>query len=1234
MKKRKLLLVLSSLAATGAIAATTINFSRADSGITSSIPESNELDAKVDLYDNKVADTIYADPSVEVEYDFQKELEGEDQDTPKHKGTKDDPMDIYTAFHNIGAGDTIILKNGTYKMKERITLPQSGNAKRMITVLPETKGEVHFDFSEQEFGVRGIQLNGNYWHWYGIDIYGSGDNGMYIGGSNNKIESCLFHENSDTGLQLGRSSGSLSLVSEWPSNNLILNCTSYNNYDKETLGENADGFAAKLTVGDGNVFDGCIAYRNSDDGWDMYAKPDSGNIGTITLLNCVAFENGWVLNKTKSYTKDTNGEYIDSYMSQNGDGNGFKLGGSAMTGDMVLKNCMAFNNRMGGFADNSNPGVLSLYNCTSFNNSVYMSMTSKKTGLIDETGDTGVFKANDGESENFAMARTEASYNTFYGCLSYISNMTDETVAYGNYDEYRGAASYSIFATGKDQYTQITTPIDASSYESSKKGSKYNGTINDSTFKAVSLGVEMNGNTEIDSLYRNEDGSVNMHDMLALNDQALLTFCSGKSIGCTLNKTKMEDYEHVDWKDLTGVSTSKDYTYALRGLEALTVACNEDYVFQDVNLITKINGLAVSWYSSNEDVLAIGYYTVESVSNRDYLIGNVKRSREKDEVVDLVATVSSGSVTLSKTFRLTIKKEVAGVGSVTGFEPKYIVSQYSVWNNPEIVVTDKASYSGNALTIDKDYKLELSYEYALNTSSKFYEVDGIYTTVPGVYKVNYVVDSLIGDGYELSGSYLVYVLSETSSIDLSQNLNLAMQYAINQTDGYDYMVNASRDGVKVSAVFNATYGYMYIATSKDQAEMSVADVVANGTKVEINDEYAEGFAPNENTDGYYVHIVVANRTDIKSKQLFSKVYTTTIETKDVTNEEDFYKLATGSGEVLANTIYKLTADLDFTGFTKDWTTNTSGFAGLLNGCGHTVKNVEITNEAANKGSNMFYKLSNGTIMNIKFENITILSTNSGDSCTGLIGQMNGGYIHNVSLKNMKVGSNSASIGALVGQVTGQDNYITNVSLINPMEKEMIYGTKYIGGLVGNMQKATDQNKVTLTMTNCTVNAYIGNHADQGYIGGIVGRNKNEFESYSLSMDHCYFSGVVDTYYTYSGGIVGSIDSSAGHVRLMYNVSDALLILKDTTLDPLSTDIGQKNNSPIVGRFTYVIDLCQCGGNFGPYNDYHPEIGTDASDFKENIADSQFWARIGFTKENGWTFVEDAPYCLLENSIEK
>ena len=90
-------------------------------------------------------------------------------------------------------------------------------------------------------------------------------------------------------------------INYWPGYSLIKNCTSCNNYDNETYGENADGFAAKLTVGYGNVFDGCIAYRNSDDGWDLFAKTDSGNIGMVIMYNCVAFENGFILETQEEY---------------------------------------------------------------------------------------------------------------------------------------------------------------------------------------------------------------------------------------------------------------------------------------------------------------------------------------------------------------------------------------------------------------------------------------------------------------------------------------------------------------------------------------------------------------------------------------------------------------------------------------------------------------------------------------------------------------------------------------------------------------------------------------------------------------------------------------------------------------------------------------------------------------------------------------------------------------------
>ena len=70
-----------------------------------------------------------------------------------------------------------------------------------------------------------------------------------------------------------------------------MNVYSHDNFDPDN-GEDADGFAAKLTVGPGNVFDGCISSYNTDDGWDLYTKSETGPIDPITIKNSVAHHNG------------------------------------------------------------------------------------------------------------------------------------------------------------------------------------------------------------------------------------------------------------------------------------------------------------------------------------------------------------------------------------------------------------------------------------------------------------------------------------------------------------------------------------------------------------------------------------------------------------------------------------------------------------------------------------------------------------------------------------------------------------------------------------------------------------------------------------------------------------------------------------------------------------------------------------------------------------------------------
>ena len=271
--------------------------------------------------------------------------------------TRETPLNLLKAFTVLLEGDTLILLDGTYRSSSRFRVEEgrNGTEERPIIVKAENPGEVLIDFSSMIFDSnnRGIQIDANWWVLFGLRIKGAGDNGIYIGGHHNLVENCETFACRDSGIQLGRASALHTKIDSWPSYNTILNCTSHNNSDP--TGEDADGFACKLTTGVGNIFKGCLAYNNIDDGWDLYTKADSGQIGPVLLEDCVAFGNGVT----------SEGLGLES-----SDGNGFKLGGESIAVQHIVKNCYAFNNLAHGFTDNSNPGTIWIENCTSYNNSI------------------------------------------------------------------------------------------------------------------------------------------------------------------------------------------------------------------------------------------------------------------------------------------------------------------------------------------------------------------------------------------------------------------------------------------------------------------------------------------------------------------------------------------------------------------------------------------------------------------------------------------------------------------------------------------------------------------------------------------------------------------------------------------------------------------------------------------------------------------------------------------------
>jgi|GEM_PF-1067527 len=256
-------------------------------------------------------------------------------------GTISLPFKTLSKAISVASPDSLIyMRGGPYVYSSKETISKSGSAGHYIKVWAYPGETPVLDFSLEPGGTDGISLSGSYFHLKGLEVKKSGHNGIYITGNYNIIENCVIHDNLNTGLHMRHGA----------SYNLILNCDSFLNYDPP-IGGNADGFSAKWEVGPGNIFRGCRSYNNSDDGWDLWMGQNP-----VLIEGCWAFRNG-----------------VDSWHSGsfNGNGNGFKLGGSNVPAPHTVKNCVAFDNAGNtgkGFDENNNLAGQTLYNCTSFHN--------------------------------------------------------------------------------------------------------------------------------------------------------------------------------------------------------------------------------------------------------------------------------------------------------------------------------------------------------------------------------------------------------------------------------------------------------------------------------------------------------------------------------------------------------------------------------------------------------------------------------------------------------------------------------------------------------------------------------------------------------------------------------------------------------------------------------------------------------------------------------------------------
>lgn len=292
---------------------------------------------------------------------------------------------IMRAQEAVEPGDTVYIRGGTYRILESqiaakrriwahvIQLDKSGTEGNPINYWAFEDEQPVFDFSAvkpRRMRVHAFSVSGSWLHLRGIEVVGvqvtipthTQSICFANDGSHNIYERLSMHD----GMAIG-------IYSVRGSDNLFLNCDAYRNHDSFSeggRGGNTDGFGCHPTKGGtGNVFRGCRAWFNSDDGFDCISASES-----VTFENCWAFNNGY-----------------SSEFKSLGDGNGFKAGGYGSLRPIrlpkpiprhVTKDCIAVHNKSSGFYANHHIGGGDWLGNAAYRNGTNFNMLCRKSDNV------------------------------------------------------------------------------------------------------------------------------------------------------------------------------------------------------------------------------------------------------------------------------------------------------------------------------------------------------------------------------------------------------------------------------------------------------------------------------------------------------------------------------------------------------------------------------------------------------------------------------------------------------------------------------------------------------------------------------------------------------------------------------------------------------------------------------------------------------------------------------------
>ena len=340
-------------------------------------------------------------------------------------------------------------------------------------------------------------------------------------------------------------------------------------------------------------------------------------------------------------------------------------------------------------------------------------------------------------------------------------------------------------------------------------------------------------------------------------------------------------------------------------------------------------------------------------------------------------------------------------------------------------------YTGKELKLEKDFT--------------YYIDHNIETNVPGVYKMVYIIQSLIHewDQFKYEIKYVVYdesLPNEIYDYNISNEFNETIDVSLDVyvADGSLYYLFTNTQTLTAEEIINHTDTIVKPITS---------------TTIQLEEE------KTNNLD--FIHFVTLENGKV------SPVVTHKIEKEVVVKIEtvnDFFDMLM-SWKTRGN-YYILQNDLDFTDYNRNFPYLDGGlnrFQGIFDGQNFTLKNIDIHRFSGG----VFHTVEGGIIKNVIFDNVKIQvadkplydedgnlsgSVKAGDRSGIVAGRTFGkAWFENIVIKNSSLDSNRNYAGLLVGRIeTGSTVYAKNITLTD----STVYANGNTGGLLGSVdQKA-------------------------------------------------------------------------------------------------------------------------------------------------------------------------------------